>query len=316
MWIPAVQDKWGYPSRQTKPSLQDLWSPACSPPHSVPRADRGLYAGGTLVVRETLHPRDLPCCGCEHPVAHGLCERPLDGIARPFVCAARNLSTCGDHSRLDGEADDMCSFVEKQLNKPWPWLAMDTTMRQVTAFYGGHRSRKSAAQLWANIPVAYREQATCYTGQYEAYQDVIPAAQHKAITKNARNTNHIERFHNTRRPRVSHLFRDTFAFSKELEYHIGAIRYFICHDNLTRAAAVLVSHYQIPHMCLAPQGAGSSEWLSKICGFNKLCFSWRVIAPLLPLPHHAKLAEGVPAMILPAARAADDGCHVVGDICQ
>jgi hypothetical protein len=31
--------------------------------------------------------------------------------------------------RLDVEADEMCSFVEKQANKPWLWLAMDTTTR-------------------------------------------------------------------------------------------------------------------------------------------------------------------------------------------
>ena len=60
--------------------------------------------------------------------------------------------------------------------------------------------------------------------------------QHKAITKQARKTNHIERFNNTRRQRVSHLVRDTLAFSKNLVNHIGAIKYFICHYNLTKAA--------------------------------------------------------------------------------
>jgi hypothetical protein len=37
--------------------------------------------------------------------------------------------------------------------------------------------------LWANLPTVYREQATFYTDQYEVYTGVIPAAQHKAITK-------------------------------------------------------------------------------------------------------------------------------------
>jgi len=36
------------------------------------------------------------------------------------------------------------------------------------------------------------------------------------------------------------LLHDTLAFSKKLVNHIGAIKYFICHDNLTRAAALLV----------------------------------------------------------------------------
>jgi len=65
---------------------------------------------------------------------------------------------------------------------------------------------------------------------------LIPAAQHKAINKHARNTNHIERFNSTLRQRVSQLVRSTLAFSKKVENHIGVIQYFICHYNLTRAA--------------------------------------------------------------------------------
>ena len=60
---------------------------------------------------------------------------------------------------------------------------------------------------------------------------------HKAITKQARKTNHIERFNNTLRQRMSRLVRDALSFSKKLANHIGAIKLFICHYNLTRAAA-------------------------------------------------------------------------------
>jgi IS1 family transposase len=45
--------------------------------------------------------------------------------------------------------------------------------------------------------VVYREQATFHTDQYDAYTGVIPVERHKAITKKARKTNHIERFNNT-----------------------------------------------------------------------------------------------------------------------
>ena len=68
------------------------------------------------------------------------------------------------------------------------------------------------------------------------YDGVIPAAQHKAITKLARKTNHLERFNNTLRQRISRLVRETLSF-KKLANHIGAIKYFICYYNLTRAAA-------------------------------------------------------------------------------
>jgi insertion element IS1 protein InsB len=118
--------------------------------------------------------------------------------------------------RLDVEADEMWSFVKQKANKQWVWIAMDQQTRQIIAFHIGDRSHDSAKQLWVNLPAAYREQATFYTDQYEVYNGVIPAAQHKAITKKARKTNHIERFNNTLQQRVSRLVRDTLAFSKKL----------------------------------------------------------------------------------------------------
>ena len=58
------------------------------------------------------------------------------------------------------------------------------------------------------FPLVYREQAKFYTDQYTVYKGVIPAGQHRAITKSAPKTNHIERFNNTLTQRVSHLARD------------------------------------------------------------------------------------------------------------
>jgi insertion element IS1 protein InsB len=132
----------------------------------------------------------------------------------------------------------MCSVVGKKTTKPWIWLAMDTRTRQVMAFYVGDRSCKRAEPLWVNIPAVSREQATFSTDCYEVYTGVIPAAQHQAMTKLARTTNHLERFNNTLRQRVSRLVRATLACSKKLANHSGASRYFICYDNLTRAVAL------------------------------------------------------------------------------
>jgi insertion element IS1 protein InsB len=139
--------------------------------------------------------------------------------------------------RLAVEADEMASFVQKKANQQWIWIAMDARSRQVVAFHVGDRSRKSAKRLWAKIPRAYRQHAVFYTDQYVVYEGVIPAAQHRAISKLARKTNHIERFNNTLRQRVSRLGRDALSFSKRLAHHIGAIKLFICHYNLTRATA-------------------------------------------------------------------------------
>jgi insertion element IS1 protein InsB len=142
--------------------------------------------------------------------------------------------------QLEAEADEMWSFVKTKANKQWIWIAMDANTRQIIAFHVGDRSRDSAKELWANIPLVYREQAMFHTDQYEAYKGVIPAERHRAITKKARKTNHIERFNNTLRQRLSRLVRETLSFSKKLAHHIGAIKYFICHYNLTRAVALPV----------------------------------------------------------------------------
>jgi insertion element IS1 protein InsB len=139
--------------------------------------------------------------------------------------------------RLEVEADAMASFVQNKANKQGMWIAMDATSRQVIAFYVGDRSRKSAQRRWATIPQTYRQHVTFYTDQSVVYAGVIPAAQHRAISKLARKTNHIERFNTTLRQRVSRLVREALSFSKKLANHIGAIKLFICHSNLTRAAA-------------------------------------------------------------------------------
>jgi insertion element IS1 protein InsB len=151
---------------------------------------------------------------------------------QPVTCHGNVIMRC-----LAVEADEMSSFVQTRANKQWIWIAMDAKSRQVIAFDVGDRSRRSAKRLWAKIPQAYRRQATFYTDQYVGYEGVIPAAQHKAISKLARKTNHIERFNNTLRQRVSRLVREALSFSKKLANHIGAIKLFICHYNLTRAVA-------------------------------------------------------------------------------
>jgi hypothetical protein len=58
-------------------------------------------------------------------------------------------------------------------------------------------------------------QATFHTDRYEAGQGIIPVARYQAITNNARETNHIERFNNTLRQRLSRLARETLSFPKK-----------------------------------------------------------------------------------------------------
>jgi insertion element IS1 protein InsB len=153
---------------------------------------------------------------------------------QPLAASREVLLGC-----LDVAADELWSFVQQKPTPHWGWIAMDKQTRQIIAFHVGDRSQDSAKQLGAKIPEVYREQATFDTDQYAAYTGVIPATQHKAITKRARKTNPIERFNNTLRQRVSRLVRSTLAFSKKIENPIGAIRYFISHYNLARAALLV-----------------------------------------------------------------------------
>ena len=140
--------------------------------------------------------------------------------------------------RLEAELDELWSFVGTKANRQWVWIAMDATTRQVIAFHVGDRSSQSATALWEKIPAVYQEHALFYTDHYAVYTAVIPSAQHRAISKLARKTNHVERFNCTLRQRVSRLVRATLSFSKKLSNHIGAIKYFICDYNLTKGAAL------------------------------------------------------------------------------
>ena len=139
--------------------------------------------------------------------------------------------------RLTAEADELQSFVGKKKNKQWLWLAIDSHTRQALAFHVGDRSKKSARKLWKKLPAVYRQHATFWTDGYTSYQGVIPAIQHRIVTKASRGTNHIERLNCTLRQRVSRLVRATLSFSKKLTNHIGAIKYFLSQYNLELARA-------------------------------------------------------------------------------
>jgi IS1 family transposase len=75
--------------------------------------------------------------------------------------------------RLEAEADELWSFVQRKSNKQWVWIAMDTETKQVIAFHVGDRSRKSAMKLWKKIPTVYRANATFMTDDLDSYKKVI-----------------------------------------------------------------------------------------------------------------------------------------------
>ena len=241
---PTCGSPWHKKNGHTRHGKQNHQCKACGRQFTADAVDRRITAAQRRQIGQLL---------CERVSLRGICRAVgvsltwlLHFMVECFLACPDDLHvqpparpTAVVMSRLEAEADEMWSFVQKKANKQWIWVAMDTTTRQIIAFHGGDRSHESGKALWANIPVGYRAQATFHTDQYAVYKGIIPAAQHRAITKHARKTNHIERFNNTLRQRVSRLVRETLSFSKTLANHIGAIKYFICYYNLTKAALPL-----------------------------------------------------------------------------
>jgi len=76
-----------------------------------------------------------------------------------------------------------------------------------------------------------QHRAVCYTDFWSAYPQVLPKKCHRAVGKETGKTNHIERFNNTLRQRISRLVRQTLSFSKKIQNHLGALLLFINHYN-------------------------------------------------------------------------------------
>ena len=128
------------------------------------------------------------------------------------------------------ELDEMWSFVGCKDQKRWIWLALCRETRQVVACVIGDRSEATCQRLWDAIPLAYR-QGMCYSDLWNAYQAVIPDAQHTAVGKETGETAHIERFNNTIRQRLGRFVRKTLSFSKTDVMHAICLQLFLVRYN-------------------------------------------------------------------------------------
>jgi IS1 family transposase/transposase-like protein len=131
------------------------------------------------------------------------------------------------------EADEMWSFVGKKANKKWIWIVQCRKTRQVVGYHVGGRGREDAQKLWDKLPASVQQEGYFYTDDWEAYKGVFPTDRHRHC-KEKSETNHVERLNNTIRQRVARLVRCGLSFSKKLENHIGALKYFFCHYNLAQ----------------------------------------------------------------------------------
>lgn len=153
--------------------------------------------------------------------------------------------TCKPTKKLTIECDEAWSFVNSKAQKQWIWLALDVETKEIIGVYIGARNKESALKLWHSLPPVYRQLmscratarplpcqcAVCYTDFWDSYQVFFPRKRHRSVGKDSGKTNHIERFNNTMRQRISRLVRQTLSFSKKIEKHIGVIWYFLHYYN-------------------------------------------------------------------------------------
>lgn len=144
---------------------------------------------------------------------------------------------CARVSVFGIQLDEMWSFVGNSKNKQWIWLALNPYNRQIVAMHVGSRGVKDAKIFYNNIPESFKKDAGFFTDYWAAYRKTIrKEGTHFAVGKDSGLTAYIERFNCTMRQRVSRLVRKGLSFSKSLENHIGAIKYFICDYNQQQKA--------------------------------------------------------------------------------
>ena len=104
------------------------------------------------------------------------------------------------------------------------------------AFHVGGRSGADAALFYERIPAVFKGRAGFFSDYWPAYVSAFANEAHVGAGKESGLTAYIERFNCTLRQRAARLVRKSLRFSKSLENHIGAIKYFICDYNKKVAA--------------------------------------------------------------------------------
>jgi len=134
------------------------------------------------------------------------------------------------------QLDEMWTFVGNKHNKQWLWLALNPVNRQIIAFHVGGRGNVDAQLFYEKIPEIFKRNAGFFSDYWQSYVKTFENENHFGVGKHSGLTAYIERFNGTLRQRASRLVRKALSFSKSLDNHIGAIKYFICHYNLQMKA--------------------------------------------------------------------------------
>lgn len=109
------------------------------------------------------------------------------------------------------EFDELWSFVQKKANKKWVWIALCRRTRQVVASHVGDRGESSCKALWDKVPKEYKS-CNIFSDFWDAYKKALKNERHQAVGKDSGETNHVERWNNTLRQRISRFVRNILSF--------------------------------------------------------------------------------------------------------
>ncbi len=129
------------------------------------------------------------------------------------------------------ELDEIWSYVGSKANAIWAWIAFCKRTRQIVAWVLGKRSYTCCNALWRVIPQSYKK-CKFFSDKLNAYRYCFSKKQLKQVCKEARLTNHVERWNNTLRQRVSRYVRKTLSLSKLDEAHSRVLKIFIHTYNI------------------------------------------------------------------------------------
>ena len=195
---------------------------------------------GTLASKEPIRP-------VHHFVQQALTERvSLRGLARIFGLSRTTVSRWLEQTLVqvpplaqtlvEGdwedvlELDELWSFVASKAQPRWIWVALCRRTRQVVACVVGDRSEASALRLWEQLPSDY-SRCQSFSDKWEAYRYVFDHKRHRQVNKDSGETNHVERWFNTLRQRLSRFTRKTLSFSKRDDKHEAVLRLFLHRYN-------------------------------------------------------------------------------------
>ncbi len=129
------------------------------------------------------------------------------------------------------ELDEVWSFIYQRVDQIWLWTALCRGTHQIVAFVTGDHSQETCVKLWEMIPLEYRQCHT-FSDFWQAYAAVFPEETHRSVGKETGETNHMERWNNTLRQRLSRFVRETLSFSKKFWWHDKVTHWFIVTYNL------------------------------------------------------------------------------------